>query len=152
MKKKKGQFFILSAVLVTLALFALNSVMNQNWQFDVSSVQAEDSAVLIKNIENELNKKTYPWDASNELDYQILTLEKMMKRKNYDIEIKYEFNKANATEIPAKIKISSVDFSIERQIILRPVYYDVCQNSETADQCASLAQEEKCCSYFSLCC
>lgn len=62
---RKGQFFIISAVMILLVLYSVGQSLNSNWQVDVSEVQGNDAAEIFKNIEHGISVTINASDASN---------------------------------------------------------------------------------------
>lgn len=113
---KKGQFFIISSVLILLILFSVVRMLNSNWQTDVSEVQGNDASEIFKNIENGLNK-TVAFSDDADLDDN---LEKFILFEKAAIGESYSLNAhfyRDADIVAANITLSSANFYGEKTMV-----------------------------------
>lgn len=106
---KKGQFFVISSIIILLILYSVVQTLNSNWQTDVSEVQGNDAAEVFENIEYGINRTIYLSDSSNikqHLDTFIL-VERNALGETYSLDSNFNITYPNVT---ADITISSNTF------------------------------------------
>ncbi len=112
----KGQFFIVSSVIILLVLYSIINALNSNWQTDVSEVQGSEAAMVFKNIENGMNLTIMASDDSNiekNLDAFIAAQRSAVSDK-YTIDSHLNITMAN---VVANITLSSSRFYAEKEIV-----------------------------------
>ena len=108
-RARKGQFFIISAVIILLTLYSIVNALNSNWQTDVSEVQGNDAAEIFENIENGINR-TVSFSDSTDIEENLETF--MLVEKNaigdqYTLDMHFNIAYPNVT---ANIMLSSKTF------------------------------------------
>ncbi len=110
---KKGQFFVISSIIILLVIYSIVQTLNSNWQTDVSEVQGNDAAEVFKNMEYGINATINVSDYSNigqNLDTFIL-FERNALGESYSLNSYFNITYPNVT---ANITISSRTFYAEK--------------------------------------
>ncbi|MBU4300362.1 MAG: hypothetical protein ABIF85_07705 [Nanoarchaeota archaeon] len=113
--KRKGQFFILSAVIMLLVLYSISRTLNSNWKTDVSEVQGNDAAEALNNIANGINRTMNFSDQSNleENLYTFILSEKGAIGDTYSLDYFFNITYPNVT---ANITLSSRTFFVNKEM------------------------------------
>ncbi len=127
MAERKGQFFIIGAVIILLALFSLNSDLGTEWKEDVSEGtewkedvsegQGSDSIAVLSDIRNGINATVLasaPDDLSGNLKKFSLA-EKDSLKNRYSLDIIYN---VSASSVAANVTLKSKDVYIEKMIVV----------------------------------
>jgi hypothetical protein len=110
---RKGQFFIIGAVVIITILYSMNNYLNKNVNIDVSDVQGDNSFWVLYTVERNVN---YTLDNSNNLvgdlnlligkEKDLLIEEGKVLKINYDV---------FPTEVLVNIILDSKDVHLERE-------------------------------------
>ncbi len=113
---KKGQFFIISSVIILLILYSVVRVLNSNWQTDVSEVQGNDASEIFKNIEQGINKTIAFSDNTNINDNleTFILFEKNAVGEAYSLNAHFD---RTAYIVTANITLSSPNFYGEKIMV-----------------------------------
>lgn len=114
---RKGQFFIIGAVVVVISLFSLQNLLNQAWQLDSSEMQGEDIGLILIEIQRTLDNTIQNSDTNleNNLELLIALLKDNLIIRGYRLEIKYTID---VTEVLVELKIQSKDIYLEKDITI----------------------------------
>lgn len=117
MAKRKGQFFIIGAVIILLALFSLNSDLGTEWKEDVSEGQGSDSIAVLSDIRNGINATVLasaPDDLTENLRKFSLA-EKDSLKNRYSLDIIYN---VSASSVAANVTLKSKDVYVRNMIVV----------------------------------
>lgn len=113
---RKGQFFIIGAVVIITILYSLNNYLNKNVDIDVSDIQGDDSFWVLYNVERNIN---YTIENSNnlvdDLDLIINKEKDLLIEEGKVLKINYEI--LSTTEVSINIILDSKDIYLEREYI-----------------------------------
>lgn len=115
---RKGQFFMISAVIILMTFYSIVSALNSNWQTDVSEVRGNAAAIIFENIESGLNKiiaKSPAADMKRNLDSFVI-VEKKAIGNEYSLNI---FFNISATDVIANSTLSSKKFYAEKAMMFK---------------------------------
>lgn len=113
---KKGQFFIIGAVVIITILYSLDNYLNKNVDIDVSEVQGDDSFWVLYNTERNINHTIENSDnPADDLDVLITKEKELNIEKNKILEINYDLS--NPPEVAISITLDSKGVHLERSYI-----------------------------------
>lgn len=110
---RKGQFFMISAVIILMTLYGIVNALNSNWQTDVSEVRGNAAATIFENIESGLNRtiaESPAPDMERNLDSFVI-VEKRAIGDEYGLNI---FFNISVTDVIANTTLSSKAFYAEK--------------------------------------
>lgn len=112
---RKGQFFILGAVVILLVLYGIIGTLNSNWNSDVSEVQRDEAPQIFKNIEYGINTTIHASDDSNieENLEKFVRVEKKAIGEEYNLDA---FFNITSTAVDANITLNSKSFYATKAI------------------------------------
>ena len=112
---RKGQFFIIGAIVVALSLFALSESLERNPAFDPSFVQEDDIGARYMKIEELLDSTVVMSDHINR-DRDLRHLEHLLQEEfssdNYRIEL--EYNEPDVLPLDISTSLASPDNTINK--------------------------------------
>jgi|GEM_PF-1894973 len=115
---KKGQFFVISSVIILLVLYSIVQALNSNWQTDVSDVQGNDAAEVLENIEYGINRTMNMSDESNIQDHleTFILVEQRALGETYTLGSVFDITYPNVT---ANVTLSSDTFYANKMMRFR---------------------------------
>ena len=156
MYKRKGQFFIMGAIIVVASIYAISSILNETWSINSSELQKDNTIWLFKNIEKDVHKtleitSDNPEDIETNLN-DLIIREKEMLPSQMDIGIKYDYSSTNEY-IEIIIYISREDTWFEKNVTTNIACLKADPSSERCNNLAApLPDKTICCKNFNLCC
>lgn len=112
---RKGQFFIIGAVVIITILYSLNNYLNKNVDIDVSDIQGDDSFWVLHNVERNVNHTIK--NSNNLVDDLNLIINKekdLLIEEGKVLIINYDLSE---TEVSINIILDSPDIHLEREYI-----------------------------------
>lgn len=110
---RKGQFFIISAVMILLTLYSIISALNINWQTDVSEVRGSETAGIFNNVASGIDSTIRASDATN-LKQNLDTFMNVERNAIGDGYALYGFFNVSAMNVTANLTLSSKTFYAEK--------------------------------------
>lgn len=113
--QKKGQFFIIGAVVVLITLFSIMSVLNSDMRMDLSDVQNDNIRPILADIESGIIRTaavSSPEDLKDNLD-MFFALEKESVGSEYNLKTSYA--RASSQSL-IKISIGTQNFFAEKTL------------------------------------
>ena len=110
---RKGQFFIISAVMILLTLYSIINALNTNWHTDVSDVRGSETAGIFKNVANGINTTIRASDTTN-LKQNLnafLNVERSAIGNGYTL---YGYFNLSGMNVTANLTLSSKTFYAEK--------------------------------------
>ncbi len=156
-KVRKGQFFIVGAIMIILALYMLSNTLSKSTHFDCADVQNNNPAWTI----DETEKGLYQIARNNLTDRtqidEFIVMQKAIARENgYMLEVDILNHVPYGTGFPNvyTITLESKKFYIEKAYVLLP-YYSDCKSAEGTCFILDLltpGYAQACCKAHSICC
>lgn len=151
---RKAQFFIISAILIVIAVYGLEEVLNQDWRMDVAAAQGRDHGRLLDNLERAfISTVAMSENLSIDLAEFEAAVEKLAGRKGF-----YAAAATNSSDMQNAslfLVLESSDsylekeFSADRECLKADPYFT------SPPACSDLypsSRQAACCSKYGRCC
>ncbi len=157
---RKGQFFIIGAVIIIFSLTALNGILNQDRDLKLSDMQKDRTLFLLDQIESDVLNLIVEADYLSIPDAieEYFVFENIVLRNlQYSVLLEKEITYIGLfpNNISINYTVMSSDMHISREIrtnagCLRYDYDGLCAN--LAGDTGGVLTAANCCSHFNLCC
>ncbi len=107
----KGQWFLISAVLISYALVSIFSVMNSYSEGKYYWGLINKAGYTIRNVENYLNQTTHMSSIDEDIQYSINNLQEMLADEGIYSNITFS---RNGNEVTYFVNMSNSKFSVHR--------------------------------------
>ncbi len=156
-KQRKGQFFIVGAIIIILILYMLSNTLTQSTNINCASVQDNNPVWMIEETEKGLylvTKKNLT--DRNDIDSFIEMQKEVAKENSYNLGFDLSFNAYDTTFFSLyTISLESSDFYILKEDQLIP-YYSSCEDGLVCSlDGLGLGYDgysSACCEAYALCC
>lgn len=119
MRKRKGQFFIISAVIILIVLFNLSEKLNLEWRADISGAQANDASLALQNIKDSITAAVVASASDTERLKEMLKSTEIAQRNSlkerYYTNIYYNITDSDVT---ANVTLKSTDLYVEKTFVV----------------------------------
>ncbi|MCK5042621.1 MAG: hypothetical protein KAJ20_02220 [Candidatus Aenigmarchaeota archaeon] len=159
-KVRKGQFFVIGIVIILFSLTALNEILTQDRELELSYMQSDMTLFFIRQIESNLDNiisvvdhESIPDDIEEYLVYERDVLSKAGYSLNFEKDVTYIGDYPNNISINYIIKSAKVNMQREIRTnawCLRYEYNGFCDLVGLATN--GIVTQASCCSDFNLCC
>ena len=159
-KVRKGQFFVISIVIILFSLTVLNGILTQNRDIELSYMQYDRTLFVINQMESDIfniisvvSHKSIIDDIEEYLVHERTVLAKVGYSLEFEKSASYMGDYPNNISINYTIKSSTVNLRRELNTnawCVRYEYNDFCGFVDLATN--NLVTKDICCSEFNLCC
>ena len=119
MGKRKGQFFIISAVIILIVLFNLSDKLNLEWRADISDTQANDASLALQNIKDSITAAVVASATEPEMLEERLKSTEIAQRNSlkerYYTNIYYNITDSDVT---ANVTLKSTEIYVEKTFVV----------------------------------
>ncbi|MBW6461526.1 MAG: hypothetical protein K0B07_00550 [DPANN group archaeon] len=159
-KKRKGQFFVISIIVILFALTTLNGILTQNRNIDLSYMQYDRTYFVINQMESDIfniisvvGHKSIIDDIEEYMVHERKVLGKTGYSLEFEKDVSYIGDYPNNISINYTIKSSNVNIRRELNTnawCVRYEYNDLCSFLSLSTN--NIVTDVSCCSDFNLCC
>ena len=159
-KVRKGQFFVISIVIILFSLTVLNSILTQNRDIDLAYMQYDRTLFVIDQMESDIfniisvvGHKSIIDDIEEYLVHERTVLAKVGYSLEFEKDVSYIGDYPNNISINYTIKSSTVNLRRELNTnawCVRYEYNDFCGFINLSTN--NIVTSESCCSEFNVCC
>jgi len=159
-KVRKGQFFVIGIVIILFSLTALNEILTQDRELELSYMQSDMTLFFIRQIESNLDNiisvvdhESIPDDIEEYLVYERDVLSKVGYSLYFEKDVTYIGDYPNNISINYIIKSAKVNMQREIRTnawCLRYEYNGFCNLVGLATN--NIVTQASCCSDFNICC
>ena len=154
-KKRKGQFFIIGAILVVMSVYSISNLLNETWEIDSSGLQTDNTIWIIEDIEKNIYKTLETTiDPKNNLNTTLddfIAREQELLVAQADLDINYTKVYLN-NYIEIIIYISKQNKRFEKNITTNIDCLKADPSSEKCNELTAPIDKTVCCKDFNLCC
>ena len=150
-KKRKGQFFVIGAVIIVVFIYSIQDILNETWMIDSSDLQKDNTVWILNNIEKNVLETLENSNSTTEIENNIKELMAMEQEtviSHINLEHTY-YQTGRYIEITYQISKENMKLTKNTSTNIDCLHADPNQQ-----KCNLLDPTLKihCCSAFNLCC